>query len=182
MRLCIGHRTYDLATRALVLGACGAQGDAGRAVADGADIVEVDAGTEPPADGVILCVTAYDRAGVEVAIAAGARMVRLGDGASASAYRVCAEAGVAVVVATGQGPAAEAAGAAADTIVVEGDDPSGAYAVLADVTREACPSAATAAAVVRGARVVRAFDVPGARRVCDVLAAVMEAGDGAVRR
>ena len=35
--------------------------------------------------------------------------------------------------------------------------------------------AATAAGVIQGARIVRTTDVRGARRVCDVLAAVMEA-------
>jgi dihydropteroate synthase len=47
--------------------------------------------------------------------------------------------------------------------------------LLLDVTSEACPAAATAAGVIRGARIVRTGDVRAARRVCDVLAAVMEA-------
>ena len=48
-------------------------------------------------------------------------------------------------------------------------------ALLVDVTEAECPTAAVAVAVIRGARLVRTADVRGARRVCDVLAAVMEA-------
>ena len=47
--------------------------------------------------------------------------------------------------------------------------------LFADVTGADCPTAATAVAVIRGARLVRTADVRGARRVCDVLAAVLEA-------
>ena len=43
------------------------------------------------------------------------------------------------------------------------------------MTGRECPMAATAVGVIRGARIVRTDDVRGARRVCDVLAAVMEA-------
>jgi dihydropteroate synthase len=39
--------------------------------------------------------------------------------------------------------------------------------------------AATALAVAKGCRIIRAHDVKGTRRVCDVLAAVLEAGAGA---
>jgi dihydropteroate synthase len=47
---------------------------------------------------------------------------------------------------------------------------------LAD--RREATVAATALGVVRGCRIVRAHDVRAARRVCDVIAAVLEAGDG----
>ena len=68
------------------------------------------------------------------------------------------------------------AGIPADRIVVAGGATHGAYPVLVDVTGAPSPTAATAVAVVRGARIVRTGDVRGARRVCDVLAAVMGAG------
>ena len=47
--------------------------------------------------------------------------------------------------------------------------------LFVDVAGADCPTAATAVAVIRGARLVRTTDVRGARRVCDVLAAVLEA-------
>jgi hypothetical protein len=47
--------------------------------------------------------------------------------------------------------------------------------LFVDVAGADCPTAAVAVAVIRGARVVRTADVRGARRVCDVLAAVLEA-------
>lgn len=53
--------------------------------------------------------------------------------------------------------------------------PAGAGPLFVDVTGEDCPTAAVAVAVIRGARLIRTTDVRGARRVCDVLAAVMEA-------
>ncbi|MGI8982949.1 MAG: hypothetical protein ACR2HM_00170, partial [Acidimicrobiales bacterium] len=47
--------------------------------------------------------------------------------------------------------------------------------LLVDVTTEQWPAAAAAVGVIRGARLVRTADVAGSRRVCDVLAAVLEA-------
>ena len=71
-----------------------------------------------------------------------------------------------------------AAGAPAEGAdLVDGDFslPAEALPLFVDVTDSPCPTAATAVAVIRGARLVRTGDVPGARRVCDVLAAVLEA-------
>ena len=61
--------------------------------------------------------------------------------------------------------------------VVEDDGPlaEAAGPLFIDVTGADCPTAATAVAVIRGARLVRTADPRGARRVCDVLAAVLEA-------
>ncbi len=120
------------------------------------------------------CVTPADDDALEEALAAGASLVRLGTDASPAAYRRCARAGVAVVVSDAE--AAEAAGLTAAQIVVDGGPAGGRHPVMVDVTGVACPLAATAAGVVRGARIVRTADVPGARRICDVLAAVWEAG------
>jgi hypothetical protein len=53
--------------------------------------------------------------------------------------------------------------------------PDGAGPLFVDVTGADCPTAATAVAVIRGARLIRTADPRGARRVCDVLAAVLEA-------
>ncbi len=57
----------------------------------------------------------------------------------------------------------------------DGPVPEEARPLLVDVTDAGCPTAAVAVAVIRGARLIRTADPRGARRVCDVLAAVMEA-------
>jgi hypothetical protein len=70
-----------------------------------------------------------------------------------------------------------AAGAPAEGAdLLDGPIPEDAGALFVDVTGAECPTAAVAVAVIRGARLVRTADPRGARRVCDVLAAVMEAG------
>ena len=63
----------------------------------------------------------------------------------------------------------------ADLMEVDGPLPVGGHPLFVDVTGAECPTAAVAVAVIRGARLVRTADPRGARRVCDVLAAVMEA-------
>jgi hypothetical protein len=70
-----------------------------------------------------------------------------------------------------------AAGAPAEGADLFDDDPlpDGAGPLFVDVTGAECPTAATAVAVIRGARLIRTADPRGARRVCDVLAAVLEA-------
>ena len=146
MRLTIGPTTYDLTTRALVIGV---------GAVDGADLVEMGAGPAP----VPVYATACDDASVGRALSAGAGLVRLVQ-PTAAALALCAAAGAAVVV-----PAD--AGFPADRMVPE--------SLLVDVTAADHPTAATAVAVIRGARLVRTADAKGARRVCDVLAAVMEA-------
>lgn len=180
MRLVLGSRSFDLTSRALIMGTVGGAVSVAGAVGEGADIVELDdgvalarlAGMEPP-----VCVAVAGDAEVDAALAAGASLLRLGFGASAATYRRCAAAaGVAVVVAPAVVPDVEAAGMPADRIVVDRRHPGGGHPELVDVTDCACPVAATAAAVVRGARIVRTADVRGARRICDVLAAVWEAG------
>jgi len=93
-----------------------------------------------------LFMTAEDDAGVERAVAAGAALVRVPE-PTAGVRRRCAAAGVALV---------------------EGS-------LFLDVTGADCPTAAVAVGVIRGARLVRTTDARGARRVCDVLAAVLEA-------
>ena len=79
----------------------------------------------------------------------------------------CEAAGAAVIVPPASVDAARAAGLPPDRIVPE--------TLLLDVTDSTCPVAATAVGVIRGARIVCTADVRGARRICDVLAAVMEA-------
>ena len=79
----------------------------------------------------------------------------------------CAAVGAAVIVPPESVGAARAAGLPPDRIVPD--------TLLLDVTGSDCPIAATAVGVIKGARIVRTDDVRGARRVCDVLAAVMEA-------
>ena len=161
MRLTLGSRSYDLTSRALVLGALGAPGDP---IAEGADMVEPG---HPGRWGrVPVCATAGDAPGLERALAAHATLVRLPAPTEASLHR-CAEAGVAVLVPSAAVTDAGAAGIPADRIV---DD-----TLWLDVTGEPCPVAATAVGVIRGARIVRTAQVRAARRICDVLAAVLEA-------
>jgi hypothetical protein len=158
MRLTLGSRHYDLASRALVLGVDGRPEDL---VREGADLLEV-AGYGRP-----VCVAASGDATVAPALEQGAVLVRL-SAPTRTALEACAAAGAAVIVpAESAGAAAAAAGLPPDRVVPE--------RLLLDVTGSACAVAATAVGVVTGARIVRTADVRGARRICDVLAAVMEA-------
>lgn len=161
MRLTLGSRSYDLTTRALVLAARDALGDP---MADGADLVE-EAHPRRSAPQPTYA-PAADLPALERAVAAGAALVRLPEPSERALLR-CAAASVAVVVPRDAVAAAVAAGLAGDRIVPD--------TLVVDVTDAPCPVAATAVAVVRGARIVRTTEVRGARRVCDVLAAVMEA-------
>jgi hypothetical protein len=129
MRLLLGSRSYDLDTRALVIGL---------EDAPGADLVE------GAPEGFA---TATDESELDAALAAGACLVRL-TAPTAAQLRRCEEAGVAVV-----------------------DE-----RLFLDVAGEPCPLPAVAAGVVSGARIVRTTDVRAARRVADVIAAILEAG------
>ena len=137
MRLTLGSQSYDLTSRALVVGA------------------------RDPVLG-----SAGDEAALDRALAAGAALVHL-PAPTGAALRRCAEAGVVVIVPPAAVADAVAAGLALDRVLPE--------ALLLDVTTSDCPMAATAVGVIRGARIVRTADVKGARRICDVLAAVLEA-------
>ena len=159
MRLTLGHRSYDLTTRSLVIGVGGVPEEM---VADGADVVEVD---EAPAPAPVYT-TASDEGDLGRALSAGAGLVRLTD-PTAGGLALCAASGASVLVPAGAAGDAEAAGLPPDRIVSD--------SLLVDATAADCPVAVTAAGVIRGARIVRTTDVRGARRVCDVLAAVMEA-------
>lgn len=156
MRLTLGPRSYDLTSRALVVGAAGAPGDP---VADGADLVEAG-------NGAPVYATAADDAGLDTALAGGAVVVHL-PRPTREVLRRCAEAGVAVVVPGDAVAAAVEAGLPVDRVAPD--------SLLLDVTTSDCPMAAAAVGVVRGARIVRTDDVRGARRIADVLAAVLEA-------
>src|SRR5436305_8920564 len=129
MRLVLGSRSYDLDTRALVIGV----GDG-----PGADLVEGAVGG---------FATVTDEPELEAALSTGACLVRL-TAPTAAQLRRCAEAGVAVV-----------------------DE-----RLFLDVAGEPSPLPAVAAGVVSGARIVRTTDVRAARRVADVIAAILEAG------
>jgi hypothetical protein len=161
MHLALGSRHYDLATRALVLGALGPP-DA--MVRQGADLVEACAGFGTAS--VPICAVALDEAEIDAAVAAGADIIRLPDPTPASLRR-CAAAGVAVIVPAPAVDGAYAAGLPPERVVAE--------PLLLDVTAHDSPVAATAVGVIRGARIVRTADVRGARRICDVLAAILEA-------
>jgi hypothetical protein len=124
MRLTVGSRTYNLTTRALVVG-----------VSELSDV---------PSPGLV-----HLRA------------------PTADLLARCAAAGAAVIVPPEAVDEARAAGIPPDRIVPD--------TLLLDVTGSECPTAATAVGVIRGARIVRTADVRAARRICDVLAAVMEA-------
>jgi hypothetical protein len=153
MHLTIGSTSYDLTTRALVIAV-------GR-VTEGADLVELDDGVGPAP--LPVYAIAADDAGVGRALSAGAGLVRL-TAPSAGALALCAAAGATVVVPAGTGAGA---GLPPDRVVPD--------SLLVDVTRHQHPVAATAVGVIRGARLVRTAEPRGARRVCDVLAAVLEA-------
>jgi hypothetical protein len=161
MRLTLGSRGYDLTTRSVVVGVGGEPEDM---VADGADLIELDAGAGPaPA---LVYTTASDEGGLGRALSAGAALVRL-TAPTAGGLAMCAAAGASVVVPADATADAGAAGLPPQCIVVD--------TLLVDVTGADVPMAATAAGVIKGARIVRTTDVRGARRVCDVLAALMEA-------
>jgi hypothetical protein len=129
----------------------------------------VVAGHAPTPVGVPLCAVAADDQSVDAALAAGADLVRL-LAPTTAAYGACAAAEVAVIVPADTGIAeARAAGLPPEAIVPD--------AVFLDVTGLPCQLSATVVGVLRGARVVRTDGVEAARRVCDVLAAIMEAGD-----
>lgn len=151
MHLTIGSTSYDLTTRALVIAV-------GR-VTEGADLIELDDGAGPAP--LPVYAVAPDDAGVGRALSAGAGLVRL-TAPNAGALALCAAAGAAVVV-----PAGTGAGLLPDRVVPD--------SLLVDVTDHEHPVAATAVGVIQGARLVRTADARGARRVCDVLAAVLEA-------
>lgn len=157
MRLTVGSNSYDLTTRSVVIGVGGVPEEM---VAEGADVVEVDDGPAP------VYTTVSDDGGLGRALAAGAALVRLID-PTAGGLALCAAAGASVLIPGGAAGDAGAAGLPPDRIAVD--------TLLVDVTGAAVPMAATAAGVIKGARIVRTTDVRGARRVCDVLAAVMEA-------
>lgn len=156
MRLTLGSRSYDLRTRALVMAVAGSP-------REGADIVEL-AGPGP-AD-LPVWVRACDDDGVRRALSAGVDLLHLAEPTPTS-LALCAEAGAAVLVPTAASAAAAAAGLPPERVVLE--------ALLVDVTAADLPVVATAVGVIQGARIVRTADVAAARRVCDVLAAVLEA-------
>lgn len=147
MQLTVGPRSFDLTSRALVLGGGAAPDDLagwpGRRYA-----------------------VAGDAGALDAALSAPVALVHLPDPAD-PALRRCADAGVAVVVPAGAVERARAAGMAADRVVAD--------TLVLDVTGAPCPVAATAVGIIRGARIVWAPDAGAARRVRDVLAAVMEA-------
>ena len=166
MHLALGRHRYDLRTRALVMAArvMGALGPPDELVAQGADILELDGSAGPMP--LPVWVTASDEASVDSALSRGADLVHLPRPTRRS-LDLCAAAGVAVVVPPAAAEEAAAAGLPTERIVVD--------SVVVDVTGDDCPVAATAVGVIRGARIVRTTDVRGARRICDVLAAVFEA-------
>ena len=166
MRLDLRSRTYDLVSRALVMGVGGRPGDL---AAQGADIVEVrldDVGVPGGAASVPICVVASGEAEVALALAASVALVRLLLPTSVELAR-CAAAGAAVVVRAGAEDDALAVGLPPERIVID--------SLVVDVAGLDDPLAATIAGVLAGGRIVRSDDVRGARRVCDVLAAIMEA-------
>jgi len=161
MHLALGGRRYDLRTRALVMGALRPPDEL---VAQGADIIESHGSAGPMP--LPVCVPASDEASVDRALSEGADLIHLLRPTRGS-LELCAAAGVAVIVSPTAAEVAAAVGIPTERIVVD--------SVLLDVTGDDCPVAATAVGVIRGARIVRTTDVRGARRICDVLAAVLEA-------
>jgi hypothetical protein len=153
MRLTLGSRSYDLTTRSVVIGVGGVPEEM---VAEGADVIEVDDGPAPAP----VYTTASDEGDLGRALSAGAVLVRLTD-PTAAELGLCMAAGASVLVPAG------AAGLPPDRIAVD--------ALFLDVTAADFPAAATAAGFIRGARLMRTTDVRSVRRVCDVLAAVLEA-------
>lgn len=161
MHLALGGHRYDLRTRALVMGVLSPPEEL---VAQGADILEIhDSGG---AMSLPVYAPASDEASVHRALSEGADLIHLRRPTTQSLH-LCAAAGVAVMVPSSAAADAAAAGLPTERILVE--------SFLLDVTGDDCPVAATAVGVIRGARIVRTTDVGGARRICDVLAAVLEA-------
>ena len=192
MVLTLGARAYDLATRALVMATH---------PAPGADLVEVPAGdveqamrtlTVPVAASVTVAAEARQacRSGATV-------VVDLNGLVDEATVRAVAEGGAVVVgvfdeavdptVLVRRARAAEAAGMAPTCILLSPALPTArdmlaqtrrlaslGYPLVYSAGANATP-AAVAAAVVGGCRMVRTADVRTARRVCDVLAAVLEA-------
>ena len=156
MRLTLGSHSYDLRTRALVMAVA-------RSPVEGADIVEL-AGPGPAE--LPVCVTARDDDGVRRALSAGVDLLHL-PAPTQSSLAMCAEAGVAVLVPLTASADAAAAGLPPERVVVD--------SLLVDVAAADLPVVATAVGVIRGARIVRTADAAAAQRVCDVLAAVLEA-------
>ncbi len=156
MRLTLGSHSYDLRTRPLVMAVAGSP-------RKGADIVEL-AGPGPAE--LPVCVTACDDDGVRHALAIGVDLLYLPEPTPAS-LALCAEACAAVLVPLAASSDAAIAGLPPDRVVVD--------ALLVDVTGSDLPVVATAVGVIQGARIVRTADAAAARRVCDVLAAVLEA-------
>ena len=159
MRLTLGSRSYDLTTRSVVIGVGGVPEEM---VAEGADVIEVDDGPAPAP----IYTSAPDEGALGRALSAGAGLVRL-TSPTAGELALCAAAGAAVLVPAEAAGDAEAAGFPPERIVRD--------TLFVDVTAADSPMAATAAGVIRGARIVRTTEVRATRRVCDVLAAVMEA-------
>lgn len=167
MHLTLGSRSYDLCTRALVMAGAGVSGDL---VDQGADLLDLDLDFDldhPLSVPLPLSAAASGDDSIRRALAAGVTLVRLPQPTPAS-LAMCAEAAAAVVVRPGAMADAAAAGVPPERIVPD--------TLLLDVTSEDLPSPATAVGVIRGARIVRTADIVGARRICDVLAAVLEAG------
>lgn len=156
MRLTLGSHSYDLRTRALVMAVA-------RSPMEGADIVEL-AGPRPAE--LPVCVMACDDDGVRRALSGGVDLLHLPK-PTPSSLVMCAEAGAAVLIPFAASADAANAGLPPERIVVD--------ALLVDVTAAHLPVVATAVGVIQGARIVRTADVAAARRVCDVLAAVLEA-------
>lgn len=163
MRLNLGSRSHDLTSRALVIGV---GPDAGAPAGHGADLVEL---TDAPAStgvGVPTAAVVGHPAELDFALGSGAVLVRLLRPSAADLAR-CAAAGVAVVV-----PAARMADAAAAGLA---EAKVASAELFVDLVDSDDPLAAAVAGVIRGARLIRTGDVRAVRRVCDVLAAVMEA-------
>ena len=235
MRLVLGSRAFDVATRSLVVGAVERAGrdvatvadEAQRMAAEGADAVELITGPNDDEADVVGTIAALRRAcrsgiaaGIAVAparpdlaraaYAAGAVMGAVTGGGAVHDTRAfldaSAAAGVTVVLAhdasagdltrlraglVARARLAEAAGIPAERIVVE--PASAATALLGCLRRVAelgypvllsadgyprgrpAHLAAVALGVIGGCRLVRTRDPKGARRVCDVLAAILEA-------
>ncbi|MGH9222772.1 MAG: hypothetical protein ACRD2W_02980 [Acidimicrobiales bacterium] len=182
MRFTLGGRRYDLTTRSLVIGRASDPQTARRLVDDGADVIEV-ADPDLVAAFVAAFAAVHDVHDVPVAIAsAQLDAVRaayqagavLGACPDPAFLALSAEAGAAVL--TPDPTPARAAGIPADRIAVEwpaGARPAATHPHATLVTTD--DLGATALAVTNGARLIRTANVKAARRVADVLAAILEA-------
>lgn len=224
MLLGIGSRSYDLTTRALVMGALEQSDDfevlfrlTDRLVSDGADIVELGEALElepvvPAVEAlaarfdVPLSIRTWRAAVAEAAFEAGAAIGNDITGFADPDYLKVARRAHATVVVTHRGSAAsvnavcsylaerarcaESAGITRDRLVIDAgthldttdeqsDELVRSADRLASLGRPLMLSAPTvgyvAAGVVRGCRIVRTRDVKATRRICDVVAAVLEA-------